>query len=315
MGKDVLEMQKNIEDAKTFDEFVDASMSYLSEGKNIQHDGSVPFEDMVVAISSNLYNQVTDIVLQNKKLNAPEANKAVKLANLLMQEQPDFHSDEKKSAFMVDIEFVYKDIARSGHKLDSKDDLQMLKYSHPMIANDNHLFIGGLCTRLDDYSVATEYMRCADEDLRQIEKNNLTPVGLDRDIEKFAEIVKHHPPMVKKCNSLVKRTADLSDKYFDSDDISHLDEAKQTYTAACEYFNKVIGMDGVSNYDKTMARGRATTYGEKARIAGEKTEKLKLSEWRNKNTEEQTSEKNDKKGPKLHNILPIALKGPDLPGA
>ena len=259
MEKDVFEMSRDVHGAKFLGDFIDASNLYLSNRNSMRDGAVIPFENMELSIAEEMSSRLSKI----EKLNESGAKRVAKLANRLMRDQTCLGcgSDDKKEGFVSNMLLSYLKVEKSGHKLDVNDDLAMLKFSHELaVEGGREQVIGGLCTRLDDKKVADEFLKFAEEDLNRLNDKGQDILSGDLLIEKFAEIVKHHPEMAKKCNELVNKTADLQgcnghDAY--------------VYGAAHNYFEQVKEMDGVSDYDKTMAKVRSKTWDKRAQKAEE----------------------------------------------
>ena len=246
MEKDVFEMSRDVHGAKFLGDFIDASNLYLSNRNSMRDGAVIPFENMELSIAEEMSSRLSKI----EKLNESGAKRVAKLANRLMRDQTclDCGSDDKKEGFVSNMLLSYLKVEKSGHKLDVNDDLAMLKFSHELaVEGGREQVIGGLCTRLDDKKVADEFLKFAEEDLNRLADKGQDIYSGNLPIEKFAEIVKHHPEMAKKCNELVNRVAD--DQEFNR-------WRGETLEAAVNYFNEVNGDDKVSDYDRTVARIR-----------------------------------------------------------
>ena len=135
---------------------------------------------------------------------------------------------------------------------------------------------------LDDKKTAEDFLKYTEKALQQADEKNGVVNG-DGLIKQYAEIVQHHPEMAKKCNELVNKTADLQERN---------GMESYTYDAAYNYFEKVKEMkeiDGVSDFDKSIARTRSTLWKRKADQAKER-EKEQGKEQSHHQTQQKTKE-------------------------
>ena len=137
---------------------------------------------------------------------------------------------------------------------------------------------------LDDEKTAEDFLKYTEKALQRAEARNGVNLGAGL-IDSYTEIVRHHPEMAKKCNELVNKTANLQ--------LENGEEA-DTYDLAYKYYEEVKKMDGVSDYDKSMARIRSASWKRKAWRAKQEKEQ----------SQHQTQQKNQevdfqKKGPEL----------------
>ena len=127
---------------------------------------------------------------------------------------------------------------------------------------------------LDDKKVAEDFLKHTEKALERADDNDGVLMG-GALIKQYAEIVKHHPEMAKKCNELVNKTANLQGGNYLSD----------TYDAASKYYEKVKEMNGVSDSDKAMARTRSNIWEKKAVRTKEREEEQSMHKSPNKTTE------------------------------
>ena len=242
------------------------------QNKDIKYiDGIDDMKDMNDAINS--YNVRNDKGFTNYEAQALLADKLAdlsekadgkevyKLVNNLMKDDSILENGTKKQKekFAGSICTAYACAVDNG-KFTPKEALTMLDNVADLAMHTQvpDAAFANVAVCLDDKEVAERFCKYTEKMLDKMSEEGMYVCagGL---IDAYAKIVEHHPEMLKECNELVVKAAEL----FESNNTENLGKV-------IDYFNKVNEKEGVDELEKTKARVKKNIYKKKQEKAAEK---------------------------------------------